>query len=214
MRGFSTEQELVTLFKTAYSHKFDVTNTRMMEEVGMGFGIADLVITELKESLVFETREKLNPVDISVYQIVRRKRKVSLEHMKSVTGVRQNEVTKSLNRLIEYCYVKKVDSLFELHHKYELPFKKSIAFEAKLRNWKRAFTQAYRYKWFADYSYVIMDEAHAKPAIENILQFKNYNVGLLTLSVNGNIITYHRPKKQPPVDPAMQMMFAENLLYQ
>lgn len=214
MRGFSTEQELVNLFKTAYSHKFDVTNTRMMEEVGMGFGIADLVITELKESLVFETREKLNPVDISVYQIVRRKRKVSLEHMKSVTGVRQNEVTKSLNRLIEYCYVKKVDSLFELHHKYELPFKKSIAFEAKLRNWKRAFTQAYRYKWFADYSYVIMDETHAKPAIENILQFKNYNVGLLTLSVNGNIITYHRPKKQPPVDPAMQMMFAENLLYQ
>lgn len=205
---------MVNLFKTTFSAKFDVTNTRILEEVGVGFGIADLVIAELKESQNFEIRKKLNSVDINVYQIVHRKRIVTLEHMTNITGVRQNEVKKSLDRLIEYCYVKKVDSLFELQNKYELPFKKSIAFEAKLRNWKRAFTQAYRYKWFADYSYVIMDEAHAKPAIENILQFKNYNVGLLTLSVDGNLKMYHRPKKQPPVDPAMQMMFAENLLHQ
>ncbi len=214
MTEFNTEQELVNLFKITYSQKFDTTNTKIMEEVGLGFGIADLVITELKDSLNFKEREKLNSFDISVYQIVRRNRKVSLEQMKRVTGVRQTEVKKSLNRLIEYCYVKKVDCFFELHNKYELPFKKSIAFEAKLRNWKKAFTQAYRYKWFADYSYVIMDEAHANPAINNILQFKNYNVGLLTLSVEGNIKTYHHPKKQPPIDPAMQIMLAESLLYQ
>lgn len=98
--------------------------------------------------------------------------------------------------------------------KYADRFKKSFAFEAKLKNWKRAFIQAYRYKWFTHYSYVIMDEAHAKPAIKQVAHFKNHNVGLLTLSVDGNIEIHYRPKKQPRVDPKMQILLSENILYQ
>ena len=115
---------------------------------------------------------------------------------------------------IDYDYVKETDSGFVLKRKYEIPFKKSFAFEAKLKNWKRAFIQAYRYKWFAHYSYVIMDEAHAKPAIKQVAHFKNHNVGLLTLSVDGNIEIHYRPKKQPRVDPKMQILLSENILYQ
>lgn len=214
MKGFSTEQELVDLFKTTYNQKFDITNTRVLEEVGLGFGIADLVITELKDSLSFEDRERLNPIDISIYQVVSRKRRVALEDLINLTGVRKNELRKSLDRLIDYDYVKETDSGFVLKRKYEIPFKKSFAFEAKLKNWKRAFMQAYRYKWFAHYSYVIMDEAHAKPAIKQVAHFKNHNVGLLTLSVDGNIEIHYRPKKQPPVDPKMQILLSENILYQ
>jgi len=69
-------------------------------------------------------------------------------------------------------------------------------------------------EWFAHYSYVIMDEAHAKPAIKQVAHFKNHNVGLLTLSVDGNIEIHYRPKKQPPVDPKMQILLSENILYQ
>jgi DNA-binding Lrp family transcriptional regulator len=214
MAGFSSERELVNLFKSTYYNKFDVENTRMLEEVGLGFGFADLVIAELKESLSLPKREKLSPIDINVYQVVSRKKKVSLENVKRITGIRQNEVRKSLERLVDDCFIKKIDSYFELNVKYKLPFKKSIAFEAKLSNWKRAITQAYRYKWFADYSYVVMDEAHANQAIRNLSQFENYNVGLLTISVDGNIKTYYRPQKQLPIDPAMQMMFSEEILYQ
>ena len=198
MAGFSSEQELVNLFKSAYYDKFDVSNIKILEEVGLGFGFADLVIAELKESLNLPEREKLSPVDINVYQVVNRKKKVSFETVKKITGIRQNEVKKS----------------FELNTKYKLPFKKSIAFEAKLSNWKRAITQAYRYKWFADYSYVVLDEAHANQAINNLSQFEKYNVGLLTISVEGNVKTYYRPKRQLPIDPVMQMMFSEKILYQ
>ncbi len=214
MAGFSSEQELVNLFKSAYYDKFDVSNIKILEEVGLGFGFADLVIAELKESLNLPEREKLSPVDINVYQVVNRKKKVSFETVKKITGIRQNEVKKSLERLVDFCFIKKVDSYFELNIKYKLPFKKSIAFEAKLSNWKRAITQAYRYKWFADYSYVVLDEAHANQAINNLSQFEKHNVGLLTISVEGNIKTYYRPKKQLPIDPVMQMMFSEKILYQ
>lgn len=214
MAGFSSERELVNLFKSTYYEKFDVANIRILEEVGLGFGFADLVIAELKEALNLPERERLSPVDINVYQVVSRKKKVSLENVQRITGIRQNEVRKSLDRLVDYYFIKKVDSFFELNNKYKLPFKKSIAFEAKLSNWKRAITQAYRYKWFADYSYVVMDEAHANPAIRNLSQFENYNVGLLTISVDGNVKTHYRPKKQLPIDPTMQMLFSEDILYQ
>ena len=49
--GFSTEQELVDLFKTSFSSKFNIANKIVLEEVSLGFGIADLVVTELKDSL-------------------------------------------------------------------------------------------------------------------------------------------------------------------
>ncbi|MDD2245450.1 MAG: hypothetical protein PHR13_12700 [Dysgonamonadaceae bacterium] len=214
MKGFNTEQELVNLFKTAYSRKFDAENTRVLEEVGVGFGIADLVITELKDSLYFEAREKLNSVDISVYQTVKNKKEISLEDIRGITGIGKSELKKSLTKLIEYSYLKEIDSLFLLDKKYELPFKKSIAFEAKLSNWKRAFMQAYRYKWFANYSYVLLDETRARPAIKRVSHFENHNVGLLTLSIDGEIKIYHRPKRQAPMNPSMQMMLSENLLYQ
>ena len=46
-----------------------------------------------------------------------------------------------------------------------------IAFEMKLMKWKRALTQAYRYKAFANYSYVLIDMDYVSPAIRNIEQF-------------------------------------------
>lgn len=214
MKGFNTEQELVNLFKTTYSQNFEGANIRILEEVELGFGVADLVITELKDHVHFETRERLSTVELSVYTLVNRKRKVSFEEISSITRLRKNELKKSLDRLIEYEYVKKVDSLVVLNRNYELPFKKSIAFEAKLKNWKRAFTQAYRYKWFADYSYVILDEAHAKPAIKSISHFKNHNVGLLTISIDGRIDIHFSPTRQYPMDSAMQMLLSEKILYQ
>lgn len=214
MKGFNTEQELVNLFKISYTQKFDGSNIRILEEVGLGFGVADLVITELKEHVRIETRERLSTSELSVYNLVNRKRKVSFEEISRITRLRKNELNSALDRLTEYEYVKKVNSLFILNRNYELPFEKSIAFEAKLKNWKRAFTQAYRYKWFADYTYVIMDEAHAKPAIKSVSHFKDHNVGLLTISIDGKIENYFSPVRHYPVDPAMQMMLSENLLYQ
>ena len=74
MAGFSSERELVNLFKSTYYEKFDVANIRILEEVGLGFGFADLVIAELKEALNLPEREKLSPVDINVYQVVSRKK--------------------------------------------------------------------------------------------------------------------------------------------
>ena len=132
--GFSTEQELVDLFKISFSSKFNIANKRVLEEVSLGFGIADLVVTELKDSAEIVQRERLTSIDINVYQIVKNKKKVSLDIVKTITGIKKQEIAKSLEKLIEYSFIKRMDSYYVFSNKYELSFKKNIAFEAKLRH--------------------------------------------------------------------------------
>jgi len=212
--GFNTERELVELFKRSFTNMADPNkNSKILEEVSLGFGIADLVISEYKDCVSCFEREQLTPIDINVYQIIKNKKRISFEAIINTTRSNKQSISKSLEKLIKGCFVKKEDSYYEFTNKYELSFKKSIAFEAKLRNWKKALTQAYRYKWFADYSYVVLDHDHSKSAIENIQIFKDANIGLITISTDGSLEYYHSPQKQKPIDPTMQILLSEVFLY-
>lgn len=212
--GFQSEQELVNLFKISYFNKYKIQRKKIFEEVNLGFGIADLVVSELKNENNCINRDKLTYIDINIYQIVKKNKKITFDKVKQISGVRKEEVNKSLKKLVEYSFIQKVDSCYIFKNKYELSYKKSIAFEAKLRNWKRALMQAYRYKWFADYSYVVLDESHSKIAIENLDTFKKLNIGLITLNIKGGIVIHYHPKKQKPLDISMQISLSEMILYQ
>jgi hypothetical protein len=57
-----------------------------------------------------------------------------------------------------------------------------IAFELKLKDWKRASKQAFRYRSFADKVFVVMPEQNAKSALKNIDHFRKFNIGLATFN--------------------------------
>ncbi|TKJ43760.1 hypothetical protein CEE36_03475 [candidate division TA06 bacterium B3_TA06] len=84
------------------------------------------------------------------------------------------------------------------------PFRKStdslmfLAFEMKLRNWKRALVQAFRYRCFAHKSYVLLDRAHVDPARKQIEMFQKSNVGLLSIDTNGEIKIHCKPRYRKP----------------
>lgn len=73
----------------------------------------------------------------------------------------------------------------------------SISFEMKLRNWKRALNQAYRYKSFSEYAYVVMDDKFVEPALRNLDKFKKSNVGLVSIN-NGRVSRHFIPVKDEP----------------
>jgi len=73
----------------------------------------------------------------------------------------------------------------------------SIAFEMKLRKWKRALNQAYRYKSFSEYVYVVMDDKFVGPALKNLDKFKKSNVGLVSIK-NGRVSRHYLPKRDEP----------------
>ncbi len=73
-----------------------------------------------------------------------------------------------------------------------------IAFELKIDKWKKALTQAYRYKTFANAVFVVLDDARIKSAIKHIDEFKHFNVGLASLTLNGIFKIFYVPTVQVP----------------
>lgn len=74
----------------------------------------------------------------------------------------------------------------------------SFAFEMKLTKWKRALIQAFRYKAFANYSYVVVDMAHVAPVLINIEQFRKSNIGLISINERGDFKVHFRPSFDQP----------------
>lgn len=75
--------------------------------------------------------------------------------------------------------------------------KEIISIEAKLKNWKRALIQAYRYRSFSKKAYVFMDNDYIDVPLENIKEFKKFNIGLAGVS-NEKIEIYYEPEEKEP----------------
>lgn len=74
----------------------------------------------------------------------------------------------------------------------------AFAFEMKLCNWKRALTQAYRYRSFAEMSYVVLSRKHVLPALLHLDDFRRANVGLLSLDETGDLYIHYQPTPEDP----------------
>jgi hypothetical protein len=84
---------------------------------------------------------------------------------------------------------------------------RTVAFEFKKSNWQRALIQAYKYASFANYSYVVLDEATSEAAINSLDKFVLSNIGLLSINTDGNIKWHHRPKYRIPYSLSIKSTF-------
>ncbi|MGK0447577.1 MAG: hypothetical protein ACJA2M_001354 [Polaribacter sp.] len=73
-----------------------------------------------------------------------------------------------------------------------------ISFELKLKNWKKAVSQAFRYKSFSDISYVVLPSESIKVASKNIKMFERYNIGLAKFDAYGNFRIIFNPELSTP----------------
>jgi hypothetical protein len=74
------------------------------------------------------------------------------------------------------------------------------AFEMKIKDWRKALAQSYRYKYFADSVYVVLPPDEADKAKEAISDFRAFNVGLWAFdSKSGIIDRIYNPKKDKPL---------------
>jgi hypothetical protein len=211
---FLTEKHLIIVLKSNFApichwntKKFD---TNIMEEVDLGFGIADLVISKMKPRFS-EFKETLTYFDTIIYKIIENKKRVSFEKLKEITKADVSSINKALDKLIKESYINKKDSLITLRKSYQGVISDTIAIEAKLKNWKRALNQAFRYQWFAKKSFVVLDSINIGPAIKNIEEFKRYNVGLAEINNSGNLILHFKPVKANPIDYKMWILLNETL---
>lgn len=72
-----------------------------------------------------------------------------------------------------------------------------IAIEYKLKNWKQAIKQAYRYKSFSEESYVLLDKEYIDRARDNLDLFTKFNIGLASVD-NDKLEFHYKPISTKP----------------
>jgi len=88
-----------------------------------------------------------------------------------------------------------------------------ISFELKLKNWKRAAKQAFRYKSFSNASYVVIGSSYGNAALNNIDFFKQYNIGLATFSNENLFEIYFRPKLNEPFSENLKRKLLDSVIH-
>lgn len=84
---------------------------------------------------------------------------------------------------------------------------RSFAFEMKLSNWQRALVQAYKYRAFANFSFVVLDRSSLKPALKQIDRFVLSNIGLISVDNSGFLSVHYFPKHDDPyAQPLIQKL--------
>lgn len=209
---FETEDELVKALKGSLGPlcewSFD-SNTVILEQVGLGYGVADIVASQVFPGS--QTGYYMNDVEVHIYEIIRKYPNQNLSDLLHGSKVNINQLRDVLKSLLQHKYVQEEEGYFSLLKRYENIVGNNVAIEAKLRNWKRALYQAFRYKWFAFYSYVVLDSRYIKPALRNIEEFEHRNVGLAEIDLNGVCIVHYRPYREQPISSNMTVLFNEHV---
>jgi len=209
---FKTEVDLVSALIDFVKCQYKTRNNiEILSEVSLGFGVADVVITNMLDEKNTNIREeKLNLHDINLYDLISKHQQgLDINTMVMILRGSKSKIKTSLNKLVTLNYIIENNFLYSINNEYQFAFKNNFAIEAKLKDWKKALKQAYRYKWFAEYSFVVIDEYYSKKAIENIDVFKKYNVGLITISPDKGIKKHHYPSPEQPYDNRMKMLLSE-----
>ena len=77
------------------------------------------------------------------------------------------------------------------------------AFEMKIKDWRKAIAQAYRYKYYADAAIVVMPPGEAIKAKQSLFLFHAINVGLWAFDAENKVIErIYDPNKDKPISAA------------
>lgn len=89
------------------------------------------------------------------------------------------------------------------------------AFEMKLKGWRKALSQAYRYKYYSDLVSVVLPFNEAEKASQYLKLFQILNIGLIAFDASRKIIhTFYEPKQELPLSKVAnekaRALFIEN----
>lgn len=198
---FKTEQELVDTFSRVVSKKEKVTNLKWVHELESSNGIADIVLFQLRKDWDNDTNLKsIPPRWTFALRSLPYRKSFNLDYFCSFSRVSKS-TAKNILKTYEfsgYCVKGKKENCWVKIKQPKIPTNKIIAIEAKLKDWKRAIKQAYRYQDFANESWVLMEEKHIKPAINNLARFRRLNIGLSSISFDGKIRVVNEPESRNP----------------
>ncbi|GAG18542.1 unnamed protein product, partial [marine sediment metagenome] len=178
------------------------------KEIGAGYGVADLVLVKLSpKQCTVRIRNKqfkplLNEQYFKIFQYLPEEiegKPANLEYLVEQTNLSKSFLKYTLlARLEKDGYIKKTKDDFYFRINGWMPIAKEIiAIEAKLKNWKRGFEQANRYKSFANKVYLAVPLEISHLVDRSLL--KAHNVGLIVFDPKHNIKKATHIKRVEPL---------------
>lgn len=216
---FDSEQQLVNevtcLLKSSSSKSIPADlkckNQVILQEVNLGYGIADIVLTQCVE-FPEKRNEYLNLLEIKILKIINENSGITVEIIIEKTRLPRRKITSAIHSLENLRLVRSGKDRISPLKKYVRTVQKTIAIEAKLRNWQRALKQAYRYKWFSHKSFVCLPSNRVSPARKNIEKFKKMGVGLIGFCEDKGFQVFYSPRTEKPISDEMTIMLNECVL--
>ncbi|PHR95024.1 MAG: hypothetical protein COA68_17720 [Oceanobacter sp.] len=193
---FTTELELVDKFEKlfdVFSHK----KVFVGREFDCGYGIADAVVFNYKSDPSLLDLSLINPDWAYTLKALPYRKNFDMYFLSELSGASLALSKKAIKDFLVagFCIEKKKGVYIKVRQP-RLLCRSIIAVEAKLRDWKKAVWQASRYKIFSNESWVVLDKKHSNSAINNLDEFKKFNIGLATFSPKGCYQVHFTPERE------------------
>lgn len=197
-RKFSCEQALVQKF-TQITYTAAPRIDGIAVEVDSGNGIADIILYKARKDLSKHMSIiQVKPAWAYSLVVLPYRKQFDASLLAQLCCVTERTAEKILNAFKMAGFCEKVGSNWFKHTQPRAPLTRLYAIEAKIKDWKRALYQATRYAEFADQSWVLLDNHYRIPAINQLAEFSKRNIGLLTLSNNGDVEIRFTPSEKSP----------------
>jgi hypothetical protein len=191
-------------------------NALLLEEFGVGYGVADLVAVRPNRRGI-RLRRRLGQTaplprrsEVQVLRALRRSEAASFEDLLAFTGLSPKRLRhETLRFLLRENYVEEVRrGIFQLRGEY-LPVAQEIwAVEAKMKNWFEGLCQARRYQHFAHRVYLAIFAPHRDRVRDETL--REHNIGLIAVSRTGARILFH-PRRIAPHNEELFLLSNERI---
>lgn len=199
-RGFESEEQLVQAI-LACTKRARRREYRVELEVDAGVGVADLVLTKRAARSTNGLRS-LGIVSPRLAILLSREVGDPIKSWQALAaslGTSKAATQRVISQLTISGLAKQTKGSLDLLTVKTPPFERLIAVEAKLSDWQRVLTQAYRNLQFADESWVVLDNAFVRPALAQLDRFKVAGVGLASIDRGRGLIVHHAAMSQGPV---------------
>lgn len=198
---FQSEYKLVSAFEGMLQDTPEYDGWKVLREFESVDGVADVVFFELNQAT--DRARRLGGIPPRWAYALRSlpyRKKFSVHDFAAWTGVTVRHAGQMLERyhVHGFCEPDVVGNTWVKIQRPQLLSTRIHAVEAKLRDWRRALRQAYRYLDYACQSWVLLDASSVGPAIAHLNEFARLNIGLASLSTESKIMIHFVPRSSVP----------------
>mgnify|MGYP001851224697 CR=1 FL=1 len=160
----------------------------ILKEFNGRFGNVDIVKVKINNNNILNEQALLLSQQRYAFTVsfLHKNSKRTLDYLTKKTGYSRTIQLRILKKLISEKIVYKNENCYYLHKDFVYPKIIFDSYELKLRDWKKALSQAIKNLEFSTFSWVVLP----KEVCDNLKQdtiklYNEYGIGILSLNING-----------------------------